>query len=118
MSARAPKCYLAPIVERILKDRPNAYGLIACDGRLDPHHWVPQRLLKSRPWYDYDVDLLLADPRNISPICRKHHDLIERHAIKVPARDLPPEALDFARELGFEYHEDRAIFIPTTERTP
>lgn len=78
-----------------------------CDGRIQLHHLVPQQRIKRehkaavaayrrggpKPWA---LGRMLADERNLVPLCKRHHELVEQHLLEI---DVPAEAWLFAAEL-------------------
>lgn len=88
-----------------------------CDGPLDAHHLIPQRLLRRELSGDPRLDAYLHDPRNGVPVCRQHHHVLETRALVVPRRFVPRRAAAFAEELGLVWALDRAC-KPTDRREP
>jgi len=94
--------------------------LNACEGRRDPCHLIPQRLLKREfPHGTFFVeagrvgtalkvehggrllDDLLHDPRIIVEGCRRHHHLLDvAKKLRIPRKNLPAGVEEFAQELG------------------
>lgn len=93
-----------------------------CDGRTDPAHIVPQRVIKQafplgavldgewRPVEPHEtytrglycsLEKMLADPRNLLGLCRKHHQRYD--AGKPNTFLLRAEFHEFAADYGFEF---------------
>lgn len=56
-----------------------------------------------------DLGDLLNDGRNGVPACRHHHDLLENHILRLRREELPPQAEEFAQELGLGWWLDRSF---------
>jgi hypothetical protein len=97
-----------------------------CVGRGQRHHIVPKMVirgqyttLKGLTWMRREELMLphpdnlptleeaLADERNLADICALHHELLTNGRFKIPVRDLPDVAQDFARELQVDWYFDR-----------
>lgn len=82
-----------------------------CSGRTDPHHWIKQqrvrRLLRSKGLSEERIIELLNDPRLLAPVCRHHHDQLEKCAtarrIVLQEADYPASLQEFASEHGFYF---------------
>jgi hypothetical protein len=103
--------------------------LNACEGRRDPCHLVPKRLLRREfphgllrlvdddpaaafraigaaeplgtEYVQRSLELLLRDPRIIVEGCRRHHGLLDvAKKLRIPRDRLPVGVEEFAEELG------------------
>lgn len=74
-----------------------------CGGRsrVQGHHVVPKRWLKSESLHD-----LLWDTRNRMPLCHRCHERHENASQRVTRDRLRPQHLDFMREVGLLEGED------------
>jgi hypothetical protein len=97
-----------------------APDLRECEGRRDPCHLIPRRLLRTEfpegAYFDGSywrpalgptkgeyraLELLLRDSRIIVEGCRRHHRLLdEAKKLRLPRAALPASAEEFAAELG------------------
>lgn len=57
-----------------------------CDGKIDAHHLIGQRILAQHYEPPHPI---FKDERNCVPLCRHHHNLIERHMAYLPDEVLP-----------------------------
>lgn len=103
-----------------------------CDGRIDPHHLIPQGRIKREyprgvwrlatgelvkanrqttgPFGNVarvTLGMLLEDRRNLISVCRRHHDQLHWKRERIELPDLPAEAHEFARELGMMWSLER-----------
>lgn len=72
-----------------------------CDGRLDPHHLVPQQQIKNAVNGPH-LQPALADPRNLVPACRYHHERWHNRRFTIPASAVPAATWEFAMEYALE----------------
>lgn len=85
--------------------RDHGYCLYAgsgCRGPLDAHHIVPRRVLKAHGHRE-----ATEDPRNGMCLCRRHHELVERHLLSIQRDCIPRAAELFAAEVGLGWYLDR-----------
>lgn len=82
----------------------NATPGFKCGGPLDAHHYIPKRRIDSKLGGKYAVGAIAAkiDSRNGIPLCRRHHDLVERGDIKSPR---PPFLAYFLQDHGLTERE-------------
>ncbi len=77
-----------------------------CDGRTDPHHIVAQWTLAAHYNPGHAV---FSDTRNIVPLCRHHHNLIERSLAYLPDEVLPQGFDAFLDQYGFRIDYEASI---------
>ena len=81
-------------------------GWSACDGPLDAHHVIPQRVLKRELPADALPDAL-ADPRNGVPVCRRHHDALECRSLRLAPSQAHEGLRAFAAQHGLGWYVER-----------
>jgi len=80
-----------------------------CEGELQSHHVVSQQWLRKRfaEFGPVGLALMLWEPANGMPLCRRHHD---RHTLatrRVPLSALTPEHCEFIHNVGADLHVER-----------
>lgn len=98
-----------------------------CSGPLDLHHWIKKQtiasVVRTTAWMqgaslktaDAEVYLAIHDDRNLSVLCRTHHERFHNKRFYVKRSELPaaralrplPAVEDFARDFGLEAWLDR-----------
>ena len=82
-----------------------------CSGPLDLHHWISKHTLKVRISVSgerhAEISRALTDDRNLSVLCRTHHERFHNKRFYVKRSELPPAVEDFARDFGLEAWLDR-----------
>jgi len=73
------------------------------EGRMDAHHWIPQRTLK-RELPPERFHAAVRDPRNGVLLGRYHHDMIEHAMRRLP---VPAHVERFAAEYGLGWWLER-----------
>lgn len=69
-----------------------------CDGKTDPHHIVPKRVIRDHYPAGHKV---FSDKRNVVALCRRHHNVIERRLFYLPDECLPRGFDEFLDTYGF-----------------
>jgi hypothetical protein len=79
-----------------------------CDSIIELHHVIPKQRLKQRLRISRG-DPILLDPRNLIPLCRRHHHLVTIGFIKVPVWAVDRDVWDFADEHGLRWSLERDL---------
>lgn len=78
--------------------------------KLHKHHWLDQQTIKREYPNGHDgvsLTALLADDRNLVHMRQWHHMQLENRRLHIPRWMVPPEAVQFAEELGLDWRLDR-----------
>lgn len=73
-----------------------------CSGPIEGHHLITQQSLRKRG-HSHDV----WDIRNGLGVCQRAHRRHTSAKERIPYEKIPQEAIEFAREIGVEWHLDR-----------
>lgn len=93
-----------------------------CNGPTEGHHVIPQQRIKqarkralaldrasAEPIATVPLSAVLADERNIVPLCRAHHHLITVGARHLQPDELPSEVYAFATDYGLGWSLERDL---------